>query len=415
MGKAAKNLTEGQKKARRKGKLIVTGWVVGAIVVVIGILVAAGAIGYNGNMNKIKNLEAVGSTVETPVYDAENNSYTITIPGDREFKVLQLTDIHIGGGFLSVSKDGWAIEAVATLVERVKPDLVIVTGDIAYPVPFQAGTFNNKREAQMFGELMDKLDVYWALTFGNHDTESYSYFDRDDIAKMYFENSLACGGKWDKLLFSPGPEGIYGSCNYTINVKNDNGYVQSFFIMDSNAYMGDDPFGIMWNYDRIHDDQVAWYESEVGRIKALNGGNVVKSMIFFHIPLTQYRDAWEEFRANGYKNTADVTYYYGFAGEGGDRVCCSEEVSPLFDAVLRLGSTKGIFCGHDHLNNWSVEYKGVRLTYGMSVDYLAYFGIYKKYEQRGGTVITVQPDGSFAVKAEPLADGVYRGSEYYPQ
>ena len=51
----------------------------------------------------------------------------------------------------------------------------------------------------------------------------------------------------------------------------------------------------------------------------------------------------------------------------------------------------------------------------MSVDYLAYFGIYKKYEQRGGTVITVQPDGSFAVKAEPLADGVYRGSEYYPQ
>ena len=73
-----------------------------------------------------------------------------------------------------------------------------------------------------------------------------------------------------------------------------------------------------------------------------------------------------------------------------------------------------MFCGHDHLNNWSVEYKGVRLTYDMSVDYLAYFGIYKKYEQRGGTVITVQPDGSFRFRrgkryaegGHPL--GIYR-------
>lgn len=93
------------------------------------------------------------------------------------------------------------------------------------------------------------------------------------------------------------------------------------------------------------------------------------------------------------QNTADVTYYYGFAGEGDDRVCCSEEVSPLFDAVLRLGSTKGIFCGHDHLNNWSVEYKGVRLTYGMSVDYLAYFGIYKN------TNSAAEPSSPFGLTA----------------
>ncbi len=415
MGKAAKNLTDGQKKARRRGKLIVTAWILLAIVLVVGILAAVGAIGYNGNMKKISNTVAVGSTLQTPEYDAQNHTYTITLEGDRELKILQLTDVHIGGGFLSISKDGWAIDAVTTLVERTKPDLVIVTGDIAYPVPFQAGSFNNKREAEMFGELMNNLGVYWAITFGNHDTESYSFYNREAIAEMYYQNSLACGGKWSKLLFSPGPEEVYGGCNYVINVKNDTEYVQSLFIMDSNAYLGNDPFGIMWNYDYIHDDQVSWYEGQVDRIATLNGGNVVKSLMFFHIPLEQYEIAWNEFKANGHKNTADVTYHYGFAGEGDEIISCSEEKSLLFDAVLRLGSTQGIFCGHDHLNNWSIDYKGVRLTYGMSIDYLAYIGIYKQYEQRGGTVITVSPDGSFDIKAEPLLEGVYRGNEYYPQ
>ena len=91
---------------------------------------------------------------------------------EDEFKVLHLTDVHIGAGAFSAQKDRWALEAVSTIVHRAKPDLVIVTGDMAYPVPFQAGTFNNKREAEMFAALMEKLGVYWTITFGNHDTEA---------------------------------------------------------------------------------------------------------------------------------------------------------------------------------------------------------------------------------------------------
>ena len=73
----------------------------------------------------------------------------------------------------------------------------------------------------------------------------------------------------------------------------------------------------------------------------------------------------------------------------------------MFDKILELGITKGIFCGHDHYNNFSVLYKrdgdsrGIRLTYGMSIDYLAYAGIYKEHSQRGTTVITINSDGVF--------------------
>ena len=104
----------------------------------------------------------------------KNGNWVFTT--DRDFKVMQLTDIHIGAGYMSYEKDLMAFNAVASMITREKPDLVIVTGDIAYPVPFQAGTFNNKTSAVAFAELMENLGVYWTLTLGNHDSEIYSYY-----------------------------------------------------------------------------------------------------------------------------------------------------------------------------------------------------------------------------------------------
>ena len=67
----------------------------------------------------------------------------------------------------------------------------------------------------------------------------------------------------------------------------------------------------------------------------------------------------------------------------------------LFEKALELGSTQGFFCGHDHDNSIVMNYKGIDLTYGYSVDYLAYSGISKRGYQRGCTVITVNPDGTY--------------------
>lgn len=68
--------------------------------------------------------------------------------------------------------------------------------------------------------------------------------------------------------------------------------------------------------------------------------------------------------------------------------------------MLELGGKHGTFCGHDHVNNFSMEYKGIRLTYGLSIDYLAYLRISSLGSQRGCTMITVNPDGTFDCTAE---------------
>lgn len=49
----------------------------------------------------------------------------------------------------------------------------------------------------------------------------------------------------------------------------------------------------------------------------------------------------------------------------------------------------------------SLEYKGIRLTYGMSIDYLAMPQIEKDTKQRGGTLITLKKDSTFDIKQIP--------------
>ena len=388
-----------EKRARRrKTALKVLIIVVAVLAVFILVTSIITWIGNAANNKKAKSFAKVEYKEQlVPAEDGHGN-YCFTT--DRDFKVLQLTDIHIGGGWMSLKKDAMALNAVAAMVTAEKPDLVIVTGDIAYPVPFQAGTFNNKPPAKMFATLMESLGVYWTLTFGNHDTELYSFYDREDIAKIYEDRD-----KYPHCLFLSGPEEVDGVGNQIITVRKTDGTVsQLLLLLDSHSYRGGDFLGIAQNYDNIHENQISWYVDNIKLYTAENKAHgetgTVKSTLFFHIPLTEYKDAWYEYVKNDCRDTDNVKLEYGTAGEGKGVIFCSKEDDRLFETVKDWESTQAIFCGHDHYNNFSLTYKGVRLSYGMSIDYLAYPGIYKVGAQRGCTVITFSSDGSFNSKNE---------------
>ena len=317
---------------------------------------------------------------------------------DDDFKVMHLTDIHIGGGWMSYGRDLKALNAVATMITREKPDLVIASGDIAYPVFFQAGTFNNYTGAKVFANLMESLGVYWSVTFGNHDAEAYSYFDRDAVAEFYMDED------YKYCLYQAGPDEVDGNGNHIIEVKNSKGIItQAMVIIDSQAYVDDTILtSIKGTYDNIHPNQVEWYESEINRMNAENekldkkADNVV-THVFFHIPLVELEDAWNDFQANDFKDSEDFKYIDGIIGEGGRRVYAGFGEDELFEKMLELDSTKAIYNGHDHYNNLTAEYKGIIFSYGYSIDYLAYIGIAEQGSQRGCTMITCKPDGEFDI------------------
>ena len=124
-------------------------------------------------------------------------------------------------------------------------------------------------------------------------------------------------------------------------------------------------------------------------------------MVFIHIPLQQYKTAYDLYE----KGSDEVTYYFGSNDEETiDKVCASKYPSKMFNTALKLRSTKAFFCGHDHYNNISLGYKGIRLTYGLSIDYLAMPGIDKETEQRGAELITLKSNSEFNVEQIKLTD-----------
>lgn len=214
------------------------------------------------NVTAVNNLLKAGSSYDKVVYenqlipekDENGNCYFTT---DGDFRVMHLTDIHIGGGFMSKEVDRKALNAIATMVTKEKPDLVIATGDIAFPVPYAAGAFNNHSGAKAFANLMESLGVYWDVTFGNHDAEAYSYFDREAMAEFY-ENE-----EYQYCLFETGPEDVDGYGNHVVEVKNSEGIItQAMILIDSQAYVKDNIIeSIKATYDNIHQNQVDWYEA----------------------------------------------------------------------------------------------------------------------------------------------------------
>ena len=329
-------------------------------------------------------------------YNEETGVYTI-ISNEDDFKILQLTDIHLGGSMLSYDKDLKALKASFALIEHTKPDLVIVTGDLSYPVGLSSFSFNNTAPVSQFAAFMRNTGVPWAFTYGNHDVEDMAIGSNEDLNELYMSLSY----KTSRNLLYPyiqpkvNDKEITGRNNQLIEIRNSDGSLnQALFLIDSNAYIGKG----FSKYDYIRDEQVEWYKNEIERLNK-EEGKIISSLGFFHIPLQEYKIAYDLYM----KDSDEVTYYFGSNEEKNEKkVAASEYPSKLFDTALELGSTKGFFCGHDHYNNLSVEYKGIRLTYGMSIDYLVEPGIARDTKQRGATLITSHKDSSIDIKQIPL-------------
>jgi 3',5'-cyclic AMP phosphodiesterase CpdA len=331
---------------------------------------------------------------------------------------MQLTDVHLGGGFLSRKEDKMTINAIAAMVAAEKPDLIIVTGDVSFAVPYISGTINNAVAHRMFMRLMERLEIPWTIVFGNHDSEAYNYYNRATVSEMYADEAL------EYCLFIPDGD-LSGEGNHVINVKNSAGLItESFYMIDTHSYTDQDPLGIKWDYDYVKQDQIDWYAGKIDAHKAANAAVYAtlsdeqkeeyadllepKSLMFMHIPLREVKEAYDEYIANGRQDTENVIWKEGFDGETDEVVYSSRTDEELFETILEKGSTKGLFYGHDHLNNFVLEYKGVILSYGYSIDYLAYSDIDTRGYQRGCTVITCAPSGDATIVHENYYQDKYK-------
>lgn len=316
----------------------------------------------------------------------DEETFTLRIPSDRDYKILQLTDLHLGFGIFSGKKDRLALAAVTELIRRTKPDLLVLTGDSVFPFFPKSGTMNNRKQAQKLLEFLDSFQIPYTLVFGNHDCEMGSTCNKEQLSDIFATGKYAI---FTKGRYERSEAPISGVGNFVLDLVDREGkLLLPLVLLDSNMY------GEGWFYggfDCIHEDQTVWCMEKLNERK-------VPAMAFFHMPPAEFKEAYEKMKLGDHS----VVYEHGSIREKDEYFGISNRQPHFFEAAVQNGWLKWMFCGHDHLNTLSLTYQGIRMSYGMSIDYLGYSGIAKQYVQRGATLITRKPDGEVVISMVPL-------------
>lgn len=288
------------------------------------------------------------------------SDYILELPYKSDYRILQLTDTHIG------DKDNCELhyKFMDLTIKEANPDLIVITGDVF--------TFASRHTAKEFFSFLDSYEVPWTLTFGNHDEQCYFSIDwLTNVLNNYGSNCIFKDIQDDD---------VQGNANFAINLMDGEDVFEQLIIMDSNRYY----YGSYFGYDYFKQNQIDWYSNLVDYTTEQNGGEVVPSLMFYHIPLPEVNDAWaaaiedESLNING--------------GELGEAPCNPKYNSGFFDVIKDKGSTHGMYFGHDHVNNFIVRYEGIDFGYGLK----ATDRVYYTETLLGGRVISIANDHSLS-------------------
>ena len=248
---------------------------------------------------------------------------------NHKFKIVQFTDIHWKYGNPASDEAG---ERMAEVLDAEKPDLVVFTGDVIFAKPAREG-LDKALEATI------SRGIPFAVTWGNHDDE------QDLSRKELSEHNATKAGNLTSTV-----EGISGVTNYTLSVKSTDGKRDAavLYIFDSNSYS---PIKKVKGYDWIKHDQVEWYRQTSKAFTAANDGKPLPALAFFHIPLPEFHEAAQN----------ESAYFVGTRKE---KACAPEINTGLAAAMLEAGDVMGVFVGHDHVNDYVVDWRGILLGYG---------------------------------------------------
>lgn len=281
----------------------------------------------------------------------------IAAKSEGKLRILAFTDLHFGQVIRLV--DSWTVRDMKKMNELHQPDLIVVTGDAWFENPKGKGM----EFCRYFCNVMGALGRPWAFARGNHDKA-----DNFAVCEKMFDSIPGC-------LYL----GSMTNGNYRLKVTVGEATTWNLiFINDAAPKIGFGP------------SQIAWLKNETDRIQH-ESLVVVPSLLFCHVPIPAFNQMVRNKMARGIRNEG---VNWGHADPG------------TIDAIVKTGQIKGMFCGHDHLNDFEGDWLGVHLEYLRSTGYAGYgeSGFIK-----GGKVIDLRPDGTFSSKTV-FADG----SEWSP-
>jgi len=303
-----------------------------------------------------------------------------------KYKILMISDIHGGVGFAAKK----TVAAIQALLDVHKPDLVLLGGDIAGPGYIHIE--NQEQLKEMLDKLvspMEKAGIPWAHVYGNHD-DNYGLDNKDH--QPIYESYPYCVSK-------AGPEELSGVGNYVLPIYDAKGEKILFnvFGFDSHHSVPEmiEEFGLPektrfyhattcadGDYDGIHFDQVMWYYNTSVEMEKHNGAKI-PALAYMHIPVPEM--------AYGAVERTKFRYH----GMQGENVACAIVNNGLVGAALQRGDIKAMCFGHDHHNDFRMDYAGIELSYDA---FLSYHACHEN-ERRGGRIFEIDAANPWEIKS----------------
>lgn len=294
---------------------------------------------------------------------------------DGKLKVMQISDLQ---DTKNTSVD--TLRFVDDAIAEVKPDLIIITGDQLDVVGMWGkGEKAEKNVAVAIRRLfsaIEKHNVPYVLTFGNHDRETG--VSNEFQAKVYasLENCIC---------FDDINDGRPDVGTFSVPVKSTDGkrIPLNFFVMDTHSKTK----GV--GFEGVNDEQLDWYRKTGEQLKAENGGEVVPSMVFQHIPVSNIMELFEEV-PKGTKGSEcdfvkdnkrywildeDKLFHNYTYGETPSMTLGTKQ----FDAMKAQGDVFAMYFGHDHYNSFAGKVDGIDLGYCPGMGYNSYGSKYRAF------------------------------------
>lgn len=297
---------------------------------------------------------------------------------DGTFRIVQFTDLHWSNGELEDQKTRALMERVLT---EERPDLIVFSGDVIESHRC-ADPEQSFRDAV---KVAQKSGIPWAAVFGNHDCENN--ITRSQLMKVQLEHSGS--------LAEEGPVELDGVGNFVLEVSGTKGQTAAaLYFLDSGGYS---ELESVSGYDWVRRSQVDWFLAQSLQRQDKQSGKPLPALMFFHIPLPEYREVWNRSICFGHRY---------------EKVSCPPLNSGLFAAMVEAGGIRGTFCGHDHINDYTGRLHGIQLCYGRSSGYNTYG---RWLYPRGARVIELREGQDFTTWIR-LANGkkVLAGRKHSP-
>lgn len=337
----------------------------------------------NSNQNNTNKEDITSIESKEEISSSEKETVKIDYPLDysiktsnNKVKVLQITDPQV---FMTNEDELYsrAYKYMDYVVEQTNPDLIIVTGDIIY------GRYDN--DGTIFTSIVNRMESYntpWAPVFGNHDNES-------PVGTDYQVNKLLTA---KNCLFKRRSE-LSGNGNYSVGLFINDDLVRSLYMIDTKGCTqidGDTKKSAAYGISQEQIDYITDCQAKCEQYQ----GKVVKGFVAMHVMPSLMTSA--VYIKYGVK-VNDLSKIKSFAipenndGDFGsfneNSVLVVDKNGDAFYSFLDC-NIDGIFAGHEHQNNASVIFDGIRMTYGLKSSTCDFYDASKL----GGTLIEVSED-----------------------